>query len=117
MVYFGASPAIVVLERLAHTDADLLPTDLQLAYLEFAHTVSLTHVNEIAQLPNNWTKLEHATRRIGTDWQRKESSCLLMVPSAILPEESNLVFNAQHPDARLLKVVRERPFTFDPRLV
>src|SRR5215831_6694883 len=28
VVYFGATAAIVVLERLAHTDADLLPADL-----------------------------------------------------------------------------------------
>jgi RES domain-containing protein len=116
-VYFGASPAIVVLERLAHTDADLLPADLQLAYFEFAHAVSLTHVNEIAQLPNNWIGVEDVTRQIGADWRRRQSSCLLIVPSAILPEESNLVFDPEHPDAKWLHLIRERPFTFDPRLV
>jgi len=38
------------------------------------------------------------------------------VPSAIFPEESNLVLNPQHPDAARLRLVSERHFTFDPRL-
>jgi len=39
------------------------------------------------------------------------------VPSAILPEEFNFVFNPQHPEARRLRLVRERRFTFDTRLI
>jgi RES domain-containing protein len=39
VVYFGASAAIVVLERLAHTDPDLLADDLRLAHLELSAAV------------------------------------------------------------------------------
>jgi len=117
VVYFGASAAIAVLERLAHIDPDLLPNDLQLAYYEFSQAVFPTAVNEVAALPRDWTELEQVTRQIGEDWRRKRYSCLLTVPSVILPEESNFVYNPQHPDAKWLRLVRERPFTFDPRLV
>jgi RES domain-containing protein len=117
VVYFGATAAIVVLERLAHTDPDLLPTDLRLASFEFPETISSTRVAELSLLPENWMRNEIATRRIGGQWWRERSWPLLLVPSAILPEESNYLLNAQHPEAQSLQLIRERPFTFDPRLI
>ncbi|MGA2740128.1 MAG: RES family NAD+ phosphorylase [Bryobacteraceae bacterium] len=116
VVYFGGSAAIVVLERMAHTDPDLLPDDLRLALFEFPEPVQETKV-EFATLPANWNKDENATRSIGGRWRQRLSSCLLAVPSAILPEESNFVLNPEHPEAKRLRLVRERPFTFDPRLI
>ena len=117
VVYFGASAAIVVLERLAHTDADLLPDDLRLGRFEFSAPAATTDVNDLSILSKDWTQQELATRRIGADWLRDRSSCVLAVPSAILPEESNYVLNPRHPDAQGLQLVYERPFTFDLRLI
>lgn len=117
VVYFGASAAIVVLERLAHTDPDLLPADLRLACFELPETFTGINVGDISALPENWIRDENATRRIGGQWCRERSSLLLVVPSAILPEESNYVLNAQHPEAKLLRLIGVRPFTFDPRLI
>jgi RES domain-containing protein len=121
VVYFGARAAIVVLERLAHTDPDLFPADLRLASFEFIETmssdISTIKAEDISPLPEKWVRDENATRRIGGQWWRERSSLLLLVPSAVLPEESNYVLNAQHPGAKSLQLVRERPFTFDPRLI
>jgi RES domain-containing protein len=116
-VYFGATPAIVVLERLAHTDPDLLPGDLRLGCFEFQRPVPAENLEERARLPANWNFDERATRRLGTDWLRENSSCLLEVPSVLLPEESNYLFNPQHSEAQHLHPVSERPFTFDARLL
>jgi RES domain-containing protein len=115
VVYFGASAAIAVLERLAHTDPDLLPNDLQLGRFEISHTA--TKADEIAPLPADWIRDQSVTRHIGGRWQLENSSCLLTVPSAILPEEANFIFNALHPAARLLRLVHQRPFAFDARLI
>jgi RES domain-containing protein len=117
VVYLGGSAAIVVLERLAHTDPDLLPNDLRLARFEFSGPVLETKVEEFAPLPVNWRQDENATRRIGARWQQQGPSCLLAVPSAILPEELNFVLNPEHPGAKRLRLVRERRFTFDPCLI
>jgi len=78
VVYFGASAAIVVLERLAHADPDLLPADLRLARFEFSEPVLETKVEELASLPANWTQDANATRRIGGQWRLQGSSCLLV---------------------------------------
>jgi len=117
VVYFGASAAIVVLERLAHTDADLLPADLRLGRFEFSAPAAVTGTKELGSLSKDWAQHESATQRAGSNWLRERSSCLLVVPSAILPEESNFVFNPLHPDAQRLQLVSERSFTFDSRLV
>ena len=117
IVYFGESAAIVVLERLAHIDADLLPADLRLGYFECPEDVSSTHVSNLAALPRNWVESESATRQIGTHWLQASASCLLVVPSAILPEESNILLNPQYPGAETIRLVRDRPFSFDPRLI
>lgn len=117
VVYFGASAAIVVVERLAHTDPDLLPDDLRLACFESPQIISAVKADEVSSLPENWIQDEDATRRIGGEWLRRRSSPLLLIPSAILPEESNYLLNAQHPEAGRLHVISERPFSFDARLI
>ena len=117
VVYFGASATIVVLERLAHTDPDLLPTDLRLACFDFPEVNNSIKPEDISPLAANWIRDENATRRIGGHWWRERFSPLLLVPSALLPEESNYVLNAQHPEAKSLQLIRERPFTFDARLI
>ena len=117
VVYFGGSAAIVVLERLAHTDPDLLPDDLRLGHFEFSGQVSAANADEVETLPADWAHHMDITRRIGGRWLQQHPTCLLQAPSAILPEESNFVFNPQHPDARRLRLVRERLFRFDARLI
>ncbi|HTQ57212.1 MAG TPA: RES family NAD+ phosphorylase [Bryobacteraceae bacterium] len=115
VVYFGGSAAIVVLERLAHTDPDLLPDDLLLAHFEFPGNPA--RVEDFGGLPANWVQDERATRQIGGMWRRQGTACLLSVPSAILPEEFNIVFNPQHSDSARLRPVSQRPFRFDSRLI
>jgi RES domain-containing protein len=117
VVYFGGSAAIVVLERLAHIDPDLLPDDLELARFEFSGAAAPARVEEFGALSTDWVRDESETRRIGSVWQRQGTACLLAVPSAILPEESNYVFNPRHSDASRLRLAVKRRFTFDRRLI
>lgn len=42
---------------------------------------------------------------------------LLRVPSAVVPEESNVLIDPNHPRAGEVAVVSVRPFAFDPRLL
>ena len=55
-------------------------------------------------------------RRLGQAWASVRDTLVLDVPSAIIPEERNVLINPRHPDASDVTVERERPFTFDPRL-
>lgn len=112
VVYFGASAAIVVLERLAHTDPDLLPGDLRLGLFDLPESLET-----LRALPDGWQRNEDWSRKTGDQWLAGISSCLLAVPSVILPEETNYVFNPAHPAAAAIHLIRERPFSFDSRLI
>jgi RES domain-containing protein len=109
VVYFGANAAIVVLEKLAHLNPDALPDDLMLARFEGALSL------ENAQ-PADLGNIEE-TRELGKQWLTRASSCVLRVPSVIVPEEHNLVLNPLHPEVGHMALARERPFEFDGRLL
>jgi RES domain-containing protein len=112
VVYFGAGAAIVVLEKLAHIDPAVLPADLILA--RFEADLSIEEVND-ADLSDVWDLTE--TRERGEAFLKSQTSCVLRVPSAVVPEEHNLVFNPLHPQASSLQLVSSRNFSFDGRLL
>lgn len=110
VVYFGASAAIVVLEKLAHVDPDALPDDLLLG--RFTGEPSVESIAEPVALRDLG-----ACRSRGERFLEAGRACALRVSSAVLPEETNYMVNAEHPDAARILLVSERPFIFDQRLV
>jgi RES domain-containing protein len=114
VVYFGAGAAIVVLEKLAHLNPDTLPADLTLGL--FAADVSVADVWP-AGSPHGDIENIDLTRAVGQEWLESGRSCVLRVPSIVVPEEHNLVVNPFHAEAQQITLVIERPFTFDGRLL
>jgi RES domain-containing protein len=112
VVYFGASASVVILEKLAHIEARFLPDDLVLG--RFAGELSIEDLRagaiedfgDVAQ-----------TRARGQRFLTERTACVLRVPSVIVPEDTNLVFNPLHPEAPKIEQVSARPFTFDGRLL
>ena len=110
VVYFGANAAIVVLEKLAHVDPEALPDDLLLGRFTGEPTVeSLAEPLDVRELT--------ACRERGERFLSARRACALRVPSVILPEESNYLLNAEHPDIAGIRLVAERLFLFDERLI
>ena len=114
-MYFGGGAAIVVLEKLAHLNPDTLPADLMLGLFEADASISDVWPDMSSRLRD----LEDvdAARDAGQEWLTSRRSCVLRVPSMVVPEEHNLVFNPQHTEAQRIALVTERPFTFDGRLL
>lgn len=110
VIYFGASPAIVVLEKLAHVDPDVLPADLLLG--RFAGDPSVESASEPLQVSDL-----AACRVLGERFLDAGRACALRVPSVVLPEENNYLLNALHPDIAKIRLVSERTFFFDERLI
>ena len=52
----------------------------------------------------------------GDAWLRDQRTAVLQVPSLIVPESPNLLFNPAHPDAARAGIVARRRFVFDRRL-
>lgn len=56
-------------------------------------------------------------REVGSSWALENRSLALKVPAAVLPISYNYLLNPAHPQAKLLKVLRQVPVSLDPRLV
>ena len=53
----------------------------------------------------------------GDAWLTSLVSAVLVVPSIVVPEESNILINPQHPDASGLSATKIRKWRYDERLL
>jgi RES domain-containing protein len=115
LVYLAETPAGALLEACAHTSANDVPPHYTLLGVEVDARVSLEHV-DVSGLPADWIKHLEVTREIGTIWLRERRSCLLRIPSALVPATFNIMLNPLHADASRLRVESVVKYPFDPRI-
>jgi len=115
IVYCAQSASLCALEVLANSGS--LPRDMVLIEVEIPLSVSMETI-ELGGLPKGWDGAVpiDATRVIGTEWQLRDASAVLSVPSAIVPHEHNYLLNPDHRDFSLIEFTAPVPFAFDPRL-
>jgi RES domain-containing protein len=108
VIYTSSSASLALLEVRVHLDLpfDLLPDDYSLMTIELGDAL-------IEEAPSQ--ALENPLQ-FGDAWLAAGRSPILRVSSFILPEETNLLINPQHPAKSGLALVAKRPFRFDPRL-
>jgi RES domain-containing protein len=117
VVYLSTSLELAALEYLVHLDVSMVPGDLVSVEVEVSDQVSSERV-ERADLPPDWnTASDHPSCiDLGADWIRRGESCLLFVPSAVIPRSWNVLLNPSHQEARGVSGAVE-PFAFDRRLL
>lgn len=116
VIYAGTNPSLCVLEMLVHLQSIQL---LRAAYVLIEANVPDDRVNSLPpdQLPADWQSPENdACKRLGDSWLAAQTSVGLLVPSAVLPMERNLLLNPDHPDFRFVATGEPLPLSFDPRL-
>lgn len=117
LVYTSSHLSLAALELLVHLDPDEVPDDLTAFGIEIPDTLTLERL-ELAALPPRWRVDERGCRSLGDAWVRAQgSTAILVVPSAVIPEELNVLVNPGHPDASQVRTVTTRPFVFDLRLL
>lgn len=116
IVYLATTPAGALVEALVHLELhpSHLPVSYQLMKVRVPEHMGANRIESTA-LPRNWPNDLAVTRSAGDDWLASEASALLEVPSAILPETSNLLLNPNHPDARQVRVLWHVKYPYDPR--
>jgi RES domain-containing protein len=67
-------------------------------------------------LPEDWPTRLEATRDVGSAWLERNEHVLLRVPSAIVPETMNCLFNPSHRQAGEFGIIDAMAYPFDPRL-
>ena len=114
IVYLAGTPASALLEVCVHTSANDVPPEFTLLKVE-GPDVKIPVVKP-GELPHDWRTGQEATRDLGTAWLRKNQVVLLQVPSAIVPETANFLFNPSHVDAAKFFVAEAFSYPFDYRL-
>lgn len=120
-VYASLNPATAVLESIVHLGRLLNPIDRYLIAIEIPDDLCndrAAGVIRAKRLPAHWNAIPHhqATVLYGDKWLKKGKQLGMLVPSAVLEEEMNIVLNPHHPAMKRLRIRKSRPFVFDPRL-
>lgn len=115
--YASEHQSLALLEYFVHLDDDDPPADLVLAMAEIPDDLAKERVRA-GDLPDNWRdaaappELSH----FGDDFVQKGENCLLLVPSALAPNEHNYLLNPAHPEYRRIAVLDLEPLSYDPRM-
>ncbi|UCD35344.1 MAG: RES family NAD+ phosphorylase [Nitrospiraceae bacterium] len=118
-VYISETLSLAAIELFVHfTRKDLkLGRSLLAIPVEIPATLRQDELS-MKELPPDWrtSPPPNSTKALGSAWAAKGNSAVLRVPSAIIPEEYNLVLNPRHPDFRKIKIGRPRSFSLDERM-
>lgn len=110
--------ALALVEVMVHMHDRTVPPDFSYIRASIPNSVSRKRL-EINGLPLNWSMWPHpdSTRVIGDEWLAEQSSCLLLLPSAVTHVDFNCLINPQHPDFASVVVESPQPLEFDHRLL
>jgi RES domain-containing protein len=114
VVYLSENPASALLEVCVHTAANDVPQDYTLLHIE-GPELKIPAVT-VSTLPDDWRTRLEVTRELGTAWLRKKEAVILKLPSAIVPQTTNFLFNPLHPDASRFRIAAEFTYPFDGRI-
>jgi RES domain-containing protein len=119
VVYTASNRSLASLENMVHKMGQgVLGASFIMVVLELPDGLPVTTIHR-QELPEDW-KLESSyglTQPIGSAWYEAGRTVLLKVPSAVVPEEYNVVLNARHPDFSRVQIRQQEPFRYDHRFV
>jgi RES domain-containing protein len=118
VVYCAESPAAALLEILVHFEIEIrdLPARYRLLKIEAPDRLQVQRV-AAEDLPGDWPERPEVTRAIGDAWLANAPTALLIVPSAVVPETSNVLLNPLHRDANRVVIIRASEHAIDLRLI
>ena len=109
--------SLAALELFVHVDIDTAPGDLVAIQVDIPDTLTIETV-KIESLPRDWRRYpaSQVLKEIGTAWEKKSSTLILAVPSAVIPAEQNYLLNPAHRDFKRIRLHKPVAFRFDPRM-
>ena len=119
VVYVSATLSLAALELFIHfTRKDMgLSKSLLAIPVEIPDALRVMEIH-VKDLKPGWnvSPPPEFTKDLGTEWVKKNLSAILRVPSALIPEEHNLVINPKHRDFPKIIIGKPQPFALDERV-
>lgn len=119
VVYTSRSVALAYLESLAHLGREVPRNRFLIRIVVPDRVWDRALWAKQKELPRTW-RAEPAgvgSMQFGDRWLTSGNSALLCLPSVIVPEDTNVLINPDHADARLIRARVERQLLYDPRLL
>lgn len=116
VLYTGKTKEIALLENIVHVPPMISPK-LDILTIEIPDN-TITKLS-IEDLPENWAHFPAPTilSEIGQKWVDEGKTLALQVPSSIIHSSYNIILNCKHPRYSKVKIVEQKKFFFDSRLI
>jgi RES domain-containing protein len=116
VVYASTSLALAAVETFVNLEPNLRPADLVSIEGAIPDKIEIPKLNA-ASLPTGWeSSRSESLRRFGDEWVEKGSSTALLVPSAAIHGEWNVLLNPAHSHFSRIRFLDPVPFAFDVRM-
>ena len=118
MIYASSSRALACLETVVHLARTPLPLNRYLVEIRISPAAWAAATEFDAATQVGWDA--EPTGRVSIDWgdawARSGGTLLARVPSAIVPEEFNVLINPRHADISKLEARKLRRWLYDSRI-
>jgi RES domain-containing protein len=116
LAYTAEHLSLAMIEYFVHVDPDDPPRDLVIASADVPDSVSRRAISR-KQLPADWrrTPAPPELARIGDHFVHSGQTAILVVPSALSPEESNWLINPRHREFARIRLCKPEAFQYDAR--
>lgn len=119
VIYTAENCSLACLENLVHRNGFGLDGDFSLVTISIPDYIKKIEI-DLRNLPIGWNGNEEKSQllcqTIGDNWLRNQQSLVLVVPSAIIASENNILINPNHQDFARIKLKSMQTFSFDKRL-
>ena len=116
LAYTSEHLSLAMIEYFIHLDRDDPPQDLIVATIEVPDSISRASISP-KELPPNWRESPAPPElaAIGDRFVQEHRTVILVVPSALVPVESNWLLNPGHPEFSRIRLGSVEAFEYDPR--
>ena len=116
VVYTSTSLALAAVETFVNLEPNLQPKDLVSIQGEIPDGVEITRLDGKLLRPDWHATRDESLHHFGDQWIREAQTVALLVPSAAILGELNLLLNAAHQEFSKIKFHDPQPFRFDVRM-
>lgn len=116
VVYASTSLALAAVETFVNLEPNLIPADLVSIEGEIPDSLATKKLDPMILPPGWYGSRDESLRRFGDGWIRSGEAVALLVPSAAIRGEWNVLLNPAHPDFARVGFKRPERFTFNTRM-
>lgn len=118
VVYTSSTLSLSFVEIIPGLRKGVIPLGFVSILIDIKDNISKTELS-LKDFPPDW-RTEKSKRwftETGDRWLQAHETALFIVPSAIIPEEKNILINPHHPESAFIRIKTVSPFQIDERFM